>query len=390
MTARTICAAAMAALVLNTSSAWGQYEQPRNGSSPQARRNPAPRANTKEQFQFSEDTDLPAAAPADRGAPRRAGEIRPVAGQSPIRQPGERPTGNARPGNQPNPGAGAIIPRPWEPLPPDEQRALDDLMKAWEQHSSKIERYECNFERWEFDPIFGPKDPTQAKTYGKGKLLYAAPDKGKFQVESLSVRIPEAKPEEKQWVERPTDDIGEHWVCDGKRIFAFDAKNKKLIVQELPPAMQGKAIVDGPLPFLFGAKVATIEARYWLRLITPANVQKEQWIEAVPKHAADAKNFKMVQVIIDETDFLPKAIQVFDPGFDAKERPIRTVYTFNNRRYNWNITLQQINIFNRWFYEPKTPYGWTKVDEPFFPAPGQQPPAAAAKPNPLKLPFKQR
>jgi len=82
-----------------------------------------------------------------------------------------------------------IIPCPWDPLTRQEQQQLDQLMQTWEQHSSKIERYRCKFERWEYDPIFGPKDPTKAKTYGQGSLMYSAPDKGLFKVESLKVYV---------------------------------------------------------------------------------------------------------------------------------------------------------------------------------------------------------
>jgi TIGR03009 family protein len=256
-----------------------------------------------------------------------------VAGQTPIRQPGERPSENAPVNNRPSNGAGAIIPCPWDPLTPAEQGSVDELMKAWEQHSSDIERYRCNFTRWEFDTVFGPKDPTKPKTVGEGRLLYAAPDKGLFEVTSLKVYVAPAKAGDKEeWKPRAPEEIGEYWVCDGKRIFAFDAKKKQLIESELPPQMQGKAIVDGPLPFLFGAKADKIKARYWLRLITPEGVSGEQWIEASPKYAADALNFKMVHVIIDEKDFLPKAIQSFDPSFNPNKNPKRSVYTFENRK----------------------------------------------------------
>lgn len=387
---RIVRTSAIILLAMGSSSVWAQYGPARGGAA-----NPGRREMPKKEFRFSEDDQLPA-NPATRSQPRTAGNIVPVAGQTPIRQPGGRqPVGDQPVGDQPGSGEGSIIPCPWRPLAPQAQQALDDLMKAWEKHSSKIERYRCEFERWEYDPIFGPKDPGQPKTYGKGKLLYASPDKGLFKVESLNVWAPPAKPEEEaKWLKRPAEDIGEHWVCDGKRIFEFDARQKKLLERELPPEMHGKAIVDGPLPFLFGAKAAKINARYWLRLITPDDVQGEQWIEAVPKQASDARNFKMVHVIIDEKDFLPKAIQVFDPAFHPEKRAIRSVYTFNGREYNWDITLQMLNLFHREFYEPKTPFGWTKVVEPFFPEPGQQPPAGktptAQKPNPLKLPFRFR
>jgi TIGR03009 family protein len=310
--------------------------------------------------------------------------------RTPAEGPAVRPTSGEAADN-------ALIRCPWEPLTAQQQQFLDRLMATWEQHSSKIERYKCNFERWEYDPIFGPKDPQQSKTYGKGRLLYASPDKGLFEVQELSVYAPPAEPGAKpSWLKRPKEEIGEHWVCDGKSIFEFDARGKKLIQRELPPEMHGKAIVDGPLPFLFGAKADRIKARYWLRVITPTDVQGEHWIEASPKFQGDAKNFKMVHVIIDEKDFLPKAIQVFDPNFDPQTKQIRSVYTFKDREYNWNVTLQMLNLFHREFYEPRTPLGWTKVVEPFFPAPGEKQPAAdnktptAEKQNPLKLPFKLR
>lgn len=417
MTARFVRMAAIAMLALGSSPTWGQYgpartgpAQPRSGGQSQVvpvdGRQPRAASTTRnggKEFRWSDEEEQP----GDYRAPaRRAGEVVPVAGQTPIRQPGNNQPANRQPANrQPNnvqPANGQaeniqqqVIPCPWDPLPRDQQQALDQLMKDWEQHSSKIERYRCKFERWEYDPVFGPKDPTQAKTYGTGRLLYSEPDKGLFQVESLNVFVPPAKPGEKEtWIKRPPGDIGEHWVCDGKQVFEFDARQKKLKVSELPPEMQGKAIVDGPLPFLFGAKSDKINARYWLRLITPQEVAGEQWIEAVPKYAADARNFKMVHVIIDEQDFLPKAIQVFDPAFNPVKHPKRAVYTFNSREYNWNITLQMLNLFHREFYEPSTPLGWTKVLEPFSPEPGQ--PAAREKtptartPNPFKLPFKLR
>lgn len=299
-------------------------------------------------------------------------------------------------GRNPGPQNEPMIPCPFDPLSADEQKYLDELLSAWEQRSSKIERYRCDFERWEYDPVFGPKDPTQWKTYGTGKLRYASPDKGLFKVEQLSVHVPAAEGEKPQWLKRPAEEIGEHWVCDGKRIFTFDARKKQIIEQTLPPEMQGKAIVDGPLPFLFGAKKEKIKARYWLRVITPGDVEGEYWLEAAPRFRKDAQNFKMIHIILDDKDFLPKALQAFDPSFDPEKHPKRSVYTFNKRESNWNVTLQSLNFFHREFYEPSTPLGWKKVIEPFFPEPGEQqaaspkPPQAQAKRStfPFKLPVK--
>lgn len=388
MLVRPVYAVGIALIATIDSSAMAQVARPQPGARPQPREvrpTARPANGAKEEFQFTEEEERPRTNPVYRGPANNAaqngarGAVRPVGGsiEEKLRGASQSQT----------------IACPWDPLTRQEQQQLDQLMQTWEQHSSRIERYQCNFERWEYDPVFGPKDPTKAKTYAQGVLKYAAPDKGLFEVKSLKVYVPPGPTGKEEWLARPTEEIGEHWVCDGKNVFEVDARQKKLIQRELPPEMQGKAIVDGPLPFLFGAKAAKIAARYWLREITPDDVQGERWIEAVPKYSSDARNFKMVHVSIDEKDFLPKAIQVFDPQFDAQKRAIRSVYTFKDREYNWNITLQQLNLLHREFYQPKTPIGWTKVVEPFLGEPGQ-PPAGksptAQKPNPFKIPFKQR
>jgi TIGR03009 family protein len=266
-----------------------------------------------------------------------------------------------------------ILPCPFPPLDNQHTQVIDRLLFDWEQQSNKIERYRCDFERWEYDPIMGPQDPKEAKTYAKGKIQYASPDKGLFKIETVKVNLPPTQPgQPRQWVDKSDSQL-EHWVCDGIKIFEFNYPNKKLIERTLPPELHGKAIVDGPLPFLFGAKADKIKARYWLRLVTPTDIKGEFWLEAMPKYRRDAQNFKMVHVIIDQKDFLPKALQVFDPSYDAQKRQIRTVFTFNQRDVNFSQGLQ---FFLGQFYQPKTPLGWKFVSEPYYPEPGQAAPAA--------------
>jgi TIGR03009 family protein len=262
-----------------------------------------------------------------------------------------------------------VLPCPFPPLDAQQQQYLDRALQAWEQHSAKIQNYSCELERWEYDPIFGPRDPREAKSYSKGILKYAAPDKGLFKIEKVMLyQAPKNAGEQAQFVESPNL---EQWICDGLKIFQFEYPKKQLIERTLPKELQGKAIVDGPLPFLFGAKSEKIKARYWLRLITPNDVKNEFWLEAIPKYRRDAANFKMVHVIVDQQDFLPKALQLFDPAYDAQKRQTRTVYTFNNRQVNAQQGLQALNIFQGHFYQPKTPSGWKFIVEPFTPGPGE-------------------
>jgi len=157
--------------------------------------------------------------------------------------------------------------------------------------------------------------------------------------------------------------LGEHWVCDGQQIFQFDAVSRKVKIIPLPPQMQGKAIADGPLPFMFGAKAETIKARYWVRGL-PNNPPGKYLLEAVPKSRSDAQNFRMVQILLDQKDYLPEMLQVFEPNSSDQNR-YRKTYRFDKRTTTDNgmnpaQLLQFLNIFHREFYEPAIPAGWKK------------------------------
>jgi TIGR03009 family protein len=352
---------------------------------------------------------------APRSEPRRVqgGEspVRRVGGAEPVREP----VGGADPGGAPPAKAGApqgalgkannpipvpaqITPRQpdWYPLAPNVQSWVDEVLIAWEKTSEEIITFKCNFKRWEHDPAFGPQDPKIPYTYGEGVIQYAKPDKGMFKVESLvkysAPKIAGGKPE---WLEQ----IGEQWICDGRSIFEFDLRSKpKLLIQRiLPKEMQGQAIADGPLPFLFGAKVSTIKARYWIRPSqdVPAGHEGEYWLEAVPRFSRDAANFQQVTIILDEKDFLPKALDVFAPNYHKKTNPAHTAYTFDKRETTLKankLSLEALNEFmskfKKQFYEPAVPSGWKKVVEdmnqmPQGPLPVQGPapaPGTATRP----------
>lgn len=296
---------------------------------------------------------------------------------------------------QATPGAFAMPQAPkWIPLPPDHEKYLDQVLGYWQESSGKIKRYRCKFTRWEYDGVFMARDPKTgempAKTQSTGVIKYAAPDKGLFKVEQMLHYTAAQKPGERaQYLTRP-EDRGEQWICDGKSVFAFDHQRKQLMQTELPPDMQGRAIVDGPLPFMFGAEAAKIKQRFWIRVITPKDSKGEYWLEAVPKSRTDAANFKMLHIIIDETDFLPKAMALFDRNYDEVRNPTCTNFVFEKREVNWNETIDKINIFAREFWEPATPLGYKKVVERYAPATEERISAPAAgtkqatRPGPTK------
>jgi TIGR03009 family protein len=243
-----------------------------------------------------------------------------------------------------------------------EQGYLEQVLSSWQTESAKITIFQCPFERWEYNNAFGPgKDIPLNKN--KGDLGYNKPDKGSFQIIEIRVWDPAAK----DWVAKQ-DAIGEHWVCDGENVYEYRHDQKKLIVRPIPPAMRGQAIVDGPLPFLFGADAAKLKARYWLRAEDqPAT--GNILVQALPKLAADAADYKQVDVMLDRAKMMPKAMQVHMPNGD------RHVYMFDVDNATVNGHLQRIMAL---FQAPRTPWGWQKVlDEipaaqsPQQPGPGE-------------------
>ncbi|NLX56475.1 MAG: TIGR03009 domain-containing protein [Planctomycetaceae bacterium] len=283
----------------------------------------------------------------------------------------------ARSGNQLTSGATPAVPTAaavpmapqWIPLAADHQQYLDQLLGYWEHKSSLTKRYRCTFKRWEYDATFGPKDV--AKTYSEGVIKYAAPDKGLFRVDKvLEYQAPKNPGDQPTW-EPPREATSDfdHWICDGEFVYQMDQQNKKLVQNQLPPEVQGQAIGRGPLPFLFNAKADDIKQRFWLRVVTPRDTKGEYWLEAVPKTREDAANFKMITIIIDEADYLPKAMVLYDPNSTTGAALSRTTFQFNNREVNFSVLAEQLNLFHREFYQPKLPVGWKREVNPVQRAP---------------------
>ena len=266
--------------------------------------------------------------------------------------------GSAQPGPPAQLQASAPLAPAWIPLNPKHQEYVDQVLTYWEFKSSKINRYRCAFRRWEYDPVFGPQDTF--KTYSEGSIKYSQPDKGLFRVEKMVQYEAPSQAGGKPGYKPAGEEMFEHWVCDGEWVFNFDHQRKRLVQTQLPPDMRGKAIGNGPLPFLFNAKADDIKRRFWLRVITPTGVQNEYHLEAVPRTQEDAANFKMIHVIIDESDYLPKAMVVFDRNYSPQRTPSRTTFEFLDRDVNFSVLAEQLNLFHREFFEPAVPSGWAK------------------------------
>ena len=259
-------------------------------------------------------------------------------------------------------------PRPQQApqLTPQQQADLDRLLAAWEARNAAITTWSCRFIKWEYN-AWSPLDARGVRKQfaeSTGELKYAAPDKGSFRIKDTKKWNPQTERYEPQ-----AGDVGEHWVCNGASIYEFRHVEKQLRETKLPPEMQGKAISDGPLPFVFGAKAETLKKRYWMRIVTPPNVQGQIWLEARPRFQADAANFSKVELMLQTANLMPAAIQIFKPGGQDRD-----VYQFDPATNIFDRGLDLIRDFSK----PATPFGYRYVLEDLQ---GQQPPGPATPPG---------
>jgi TIGR03009 family protein len=254
-------------------------------------------------------------------------------------------------GQQANPRGQQASPGQAPTLSPQQQAALDQLLAAWEARNDRVTTWSCTFYKWEYN-AWSPADASGERlafSESTGEIKYASPDKGLFRVKTAK----QWNPEKRQYESRPAN-AGEHWVCNGTSIYEFRHSERQLRETKLPPEMQGKAISEGPLPFVFGAKANTLKKRYSMRIITPPGVTDQVWLEALPKFQADAANFSKVELILQANDLMPFAIQIYKPGGQDRD-----VYQFDPRTSLIDRGLDLIRDFSR----PMTPLGYTFIEE---------------------------
>lgn len=259
-------------------------------------------------------------------------------------------------------------PQPQAPftLAPQEQAEVDRVLDLWEKRSAAVKTFECRFKRWEYDPTFGKAD--EARFIDLGVLKYAAPDRGAFQVSETVIND---KPQEID------PNRAEHWICDGKAIYEYKPQQKQMAVYPLPPQLQGKAIANSPLPFLFGSKAEDLRRRYWVRLVTPRDVQNnETWLQAFPRFQEDAANFSEAVLILTNQNMQPNAMRVVAPN-----RKNKTTYSFFD-----TVVNDPLRFFKGDPFQASLPLGWQKVvnnpqpaAQPLTPA---YPPQSANRPQP--------
>jgi TIGR03009 family protein len=246
---------------------------------------------------------------------------------------------------------------------PDEEKNVDQLLARWEQWNAGAKTFDCRFKRWCYDTVFGrPDEPRYVEL---GSLKYAAPDRWMICIDTA----------EENRKEVPIDPRrADHWLFDGNSITEFDHLKKQVIEHKLPPNLQGKRLVDGPLTFpmfstgLFwlglgrpesvapgpiSAKAKDIKEQYYIREITPAGNHDQIWLEAYPRSTRTAAGLHHLQIVFRASDMSPYALKIVQPN----EKDY-VVYQFYNIAVNGPPATPSADPFH-----PAVPFGWQKIVE---------------------------
>ena len=299
----------------------------------------------------------------------------PLFGQNAVQQPGvnsnqQRVQQNNETARVDNVGPTKAMAPNWPQLNNQEHNIfVTKLLDLWQSKSDEVKQYQCNFNRYDYDTkIVNWRDPRNnrlaAASIMTGEIRFAAPDKASYETTQVLsfAGPPEQEGGEAKYEPVQDSSIREKWICDGKAIHEFNFQQKKLYEVEIPPEMQGKGLVNSPIPFLFGASKDDILNRFWVRIITPDGAQNEYWLEAVPKKIDDARNYKKLELVLSRDElFLPIMLHIYSPNYNPAENNLTSrIFEFTNRTKNGRLIRLQ-DFFNR-FVRPSTPIGWERVN----------------------------
>ncbi len=219
---------------------------------------------------------------------------------------------------------------------------LEQLLRDWAASSEKIQRLEGEHLRRVYDM------PYEIEKLSQGRFYFETPDKGRINITPVEItkkmleqrasgEVPTKKRKDRTPFELKSDEE-ECWSCDGLRVYEMDIAQKQARVAQLPSDMQGKNIMDSPLPFLFGMPPEKAKRRFAMSLLRPIDAKSERaHLHILPRLPQDAGNWASADVILDLKNFLPIAVQLVDPAGTRI-----TVYSFSNLKVNENRFLDSI------------------------------------------------
>ncbi len=222
-----------------------------------------------------------------------------------------------------------------------EKQELEEILTKWEQATAVTENYRYEFRRWEYDPVFGPKNTF--KTYSEGVIEISMPDSWYIRIDKvLECQRPWKSGEEPHYA--VDDDKLEESSYDGSWLTYADSRSKTLSRSEVPPNSRhglgfrffyrlepvdddSTTDLGEPLRWLASIDRKTLKQKYRLRLLASAQQDKETIrIEAIPKKSGFL-SFTTI-IILDRELCLPIAGILFDSPHSPSHDQGRTVYEF--------------------------------------------------------------
>ena len=261
--------------------------------------------------------------------------------QSPRRIIPNPATPAAQPARQPasTPATTKRLPRSRLQTPDLHVQKLEPKLRAalvkWELATSRIKTLKGEIYRYHREFVFN------TEKRGRGVFFYEAPDKGRLDI--YSVEVPKGTGSSVKQPSRRDPSTGrvtpartislavsgdnpEKWICDGTQVLEVNDLDRTVTSHRIPADYQGRRIMDGPLPFLFGMPPDKAIRRYQMTLLGES--KDEIWIRAIPRWKQDAVNYREATVILDTATYLPKHVRLTAPD------NTQTIYSFFRMQVN--------------------------------------------------------
>ena len=239
---------------------------------------------------------------------------------------------------------------------------LEQVLREWYDKTKSIERLQGTHTRWMYERTFF------SGSVARGNFYYESPDKGRIDIKPAETEDADSSQDGVQ-IRDTTGNIytykecpSQSWICDGKRIVEVNHEERTFEAMPIPPAQQGKNIMDGPLPFLFGMPPEKAKARYDMKIDQNPELTNDNTVCLIvkPRLKQDASNWGEAQVILYRKSFLPYAVKLISQNGISS-----TVYIFDDHEVN-NFNL--LKVFGVTPFKPPALYAQVQNKNPAPPA----------------------
>jgi hypothetical protein len=267
----------------------------------------------------------------------------------------------------PSPPPAAPVKQPeWYPLNSEDAKRVEEVLAAWRASRTRGDQLRCQFRKWEFDPVFGPKDPAVPYVYTTGEFRWDAPDVWMWK--GTSARKAVVNGSKIEWV----DVALFNWARNKDTFYELDYRRKTRTELHFPadsagnPQIRFLGFIVATLPQtdLFRLDPAGLQDRFWIRPMTPTEGRTDRWLELVPKKDADAKQFSSLLLAISESDWDICAMDIRAPNYSAETYSVRTSVEFLKR----TRPTAKTSFLNDYL----SPAGWRSVVEDYRILPGKK------------------